>query len=265
MQSETPEAHPSPDGGWDSRLTRRLAVLLAEDSPVTQVLISRLLEKRGHTVSVVAGGAEALDLLERIHFDIVLMDVQMPGMDGFQTTRRIRERERVHGGHIPVVGLTGYVLDYDRQQCIDAGMDSYLAKPFQAPDLFAAIDAALEQPPQAPDVARFVFDEKAALARVEGDHNLLSTLVGLFLDKVDRVVADIDRAVQNRDFRALERAAHSLRGSASNFSAVETVEAARSLESMGRTQDAENAQKVLESLHAALDRLRPALEKVRQT
>jgi len=118
-----------------------LHILLAEDNPVNVKLASRLLEKRGHNVVVAGNGREALDLLRAEGpFDVVLMDVQMPVMDGFEATAEIRSREAAEGGHVPIIGVTAYAMAGDMQRCLDVGMDDYLSKPFIAKDLFALIE-----------------------------------------------------------------------------------------------------------------------------
>jgi len=122
----------------------RARVLLAEDNPVNQTLVLRVLEKRGYTVQVTSDGRGALEALENGQFDIVLMDVQMPGMDGFEATAAIRAKEILSGSHIPIVALTAHALKGDKEQCISAGMDGYLSKPIRAIELVALIESLLE-------------------------------------------------------------------------------------------------------------------------
>ncbi|MFN7924763.1 MAG: ATP-binding protein [Bryobacteraceae bacterium] len=117
-----------------------LSVLLAEDNPVNQRLALRLLEKERHSVEIASNGFEAIDRWQTGAFDLVLMDIQMPGMDGYEATARIRELEKRSGGHTPIVGVTANVIDGDRERCLAAGMDGYLAKPFKAEELYAVID-----------------------------------------------------------------------------------------------------------------------------
>jgi two-component system, sensor histidine kinase and response regulator len=124
-----------------------LRILLAEDNPVNQKLALHLLEKRGHQVEVVSTGREALGLLARQAFDLVLMDVQMPEMDGLEATAIIRERERGTGTHLPIIALTAHALQGDKEKCLAVGMDAYVTKPMQADALFAAIDQLLSPPP----------------------------------------------------------------------------------------------------------------------
>jgi CheY-like chemotaxis protein len=111
------------------------SVLLVEDNAVNQRLAARLLEKRGHRVAVTANGREALDALEKSAYDLVLMDMQMPEMDGFEATAAIRERERFKGDHIPIIALTAHAMKGDRERCLAAGMDGYLSKPIRPQEL----------------------------------------------------------------------------------------------------------------------------------
>jgi signal transduction histidine kinase/CheY-like chemotaxis protein len=119
---------------------RRLRVLVAEDNAVNQKLAIKILEKRGHLVSVVSNGQEAIDALKEEYFDLVLMDVQMPDLDGFEATGRIRNREKEEGGHIPIVAMTAHAMKGDREQCIAAGMDDYVTKPINVNELFTVIE-----------------------------------------------------------------------------------------------------------------------------
>ena len=119
---------------------RRLKVLLAEDNAVNQKLAIKILEKRGHLVSVVSNGQEAIDALKEEHFDLILMDVQMPELDGFEATGRIRNRETEEGGHIPIVAMTAHAMKGDRERCLAAGMDDYVSKPIKVSELFAVME-----------------------------------------------------------------------------------------------------------------------------
>ena len=128
----------------------RLKILLAEDNAVNQTLAVRLLEKRGHTVTVADTGTKALELYEEHSFDVVLMDVQMPEMDGLEATRRIREFEKSTGKHTPIVAMTAHVMVGDRERCLHAGMDEYVSKPLQTKVLFDVLERVLTQPLNAP-------------------------------------------------------------------------------------------------------------------
>jgi two-component system, sensor histidine kinase and response regulator len=119
-----------------------LRVLLAEDNPVNQHLARKLLEKRGHTVTLASNGREAVALLDQKMLDVVLMDVQMPEMDGFEATAAIREKEKKTGKHLPIIAMTAHAMKGDQERCLQAGMDGYVAKPIKSAELFAAIEAA---------------------------------------------------------------------------------------------------------------------------
>jgi CheY-like chemotaxis protein len=131
-----------------------LRILVAEDNAVNQKLVARLLEKRGHTVKIVGNGGEALESLERESYDLVLMDMQMPEMDGFEATGELRKREQQTGLHIPVIALTAHAMKGDRERCLEAGMDGYLSKPIFAPELdellgkYIALRSAVSQTPE---------------------------------------------------------------------------------------------------------------------
>ncbi len=124
----------------------RSRVLLAEDNAVNQTLALRLLEKRGYFVSVAGNGREALAALEKEIFDVVLMDIQMPEMDGFEATATIREREKSTGKHIPIIALTAHALKSDQERCLSAGMDAYISKPIRTNELFTTIERLLGKP-----------------------------------------------------------------------------------------------------------------------
>ena len=119
--------------------SRKLRILLAEDNRVNQQLAARLLEKRGHSVVVAGNGREAIMALEKQSFDLVLMDVEMPEMDGLEATAAIREKEKGSGTHLPIVAMTAQAMTGDRERCLAGGMDDYLSKPIHKDDLYEKI------------------------------------------------------------------------------------------------------------------------------
>jgi len=119
---------------------QRCRILLAEDNPVNQKILLRLLERHGYTVVVASNGYKALAVLEQELFDLVLMDVQMPELDGLAVATLIRQREQQTGTHMPIIAMTAHAMDGDRERCVEAGMDGYISKPFRAVELFAAIE-----------------------------------------------------------------------------------------------------------------------------
>jgi signal transduction histidine kinase/CheY-like chemotaxis protein len=253
---------------------RRFRVLLAEDNAVNQKLAVSLLAKQGHEVVVARDGREALAALEQEPFDLVLMDLEMPGMDGLEATGHIRAREHGTGRHTPVVAMTAHAMKGDRERCLAAGMDAYLAKPIRAGQLLevvAEFDAAARPEkvpreadgappsPSMPAADGDVLDRAALLARVGHDPGLLRELVELFLVECPNLLGAVRDAVTRADAPGLRVAAHSLKGAVSNFSTWPAFEAALRLETMGRMGDLAQAAEGLGALEAALGRLRPAL------
>jgi two-component system, sensor histidine kinase and response regulator len=124
----------------------RARILLVEDNPVNQTLAQRLLEKRGYVVKVVGDGAQAVAAFEHEPFDLILMDVQMPVMDGLEATAVIRTGERSTNSHIPIVAMTAHALKGDEQRCLAGGMDAYISKPIRSTALFSIIESVLAKP-----------------------------------------------------------------------------------------------------------------------
>jgi CheY-like chemotaxis protein len=269
-----PERAPRPARAPEPpRMARRpLRILLAEDHPVNQKLAVRILEKWRHSVTVAGNGLEALKALEREPFDLVLMDVQMPEMGGFEATAAIRERERQGGaGHVPVIAMTAHAMKGDRERCLEAGMDSYVSKPIQAAELFAVIEQTMgsfecEAPGAAPqevlpasEDGRPVLEREALLQRVQGDWELLGELVDLFLEAYPGQLAGLRAAVERGESPDVSAGAHALRGSVSNFAARRAEDTALALEESGRRGDLTGAHDLLADLEAELQRLGRAL------
>ncbi|MGO9129259.1 MAG: response regulator, partial [Bryobacteraceae bacterium] len=147
-EAVAPPAQPSIHQPLQQRL-RGLRILLAEDNPVNQKLVVRLLEKRGQNVQTAGNGREALEKLKEADFDLVLMDVQMPVMGGFEATAAVREGEKGTGRHIPILALTARAMKGDRERCLAAGMDGYIGKPIRLEELFEQIEALIPSVPLA--------------------------------------------------------------------------------------------------------------------
>jgi PAS domain S-box-containing protein len=238
-----------------------LRILLAEDNPVNQKLVVALLERRGYSVQVVGNGQNALSALEDDDFDLVLMDLQMPVMDGLEATAAIREREKATGTHIPIIAMTAHAMKGDRERCLEAGMDSYLSKPLQLTQLLQVIRDATSQSRSADKRFRSapVVNVTEILDKVDGDRVLLAELVDTLIEDLDTLMPEIVRAVSERDAQALGQAAHTLRGSISNFGAWNVVETARKLEAMGRSGEMNGAAESLRVLEEEIEAARPAL------
>lgn len=249
---------------------RNMSVLVAEDNSVNQRLAARLLEREGHSVTIAGSGQEAVDLFEQRTFDLILMDVQMPGLDGLQATARIREKERSTGGHVPIAAMTAQAADSDRLRCLESGMDAYVTKPVHVPALLKIIESvgaggnsmsselAGEGVPMSLQLQQL--NESLALSRVGGDVELLKEVIELFLDDYPSTLQKIKSAVAASDASALEQHAHSLKGAVSTFGASRAFEAAFELEKQGRSRDLGGAEAGLLQLEQALEALRPELE-----
>ena len=192
----------------------------------------------------------------------------MPEMDGFAATAAIREREKATGGHIPIVALTAHAMKGDRERCLAAGMDAYVSKPLRVEELFDAIarlfpaaDVPASNGPPADNgqVAEPAIDLAAALARVEGDRELFREMIGLFFAQAQKLLPEIRGAGERRDGKALERAAHKLKGSLGSFGAAQAAEAAHRLEIMGRTGDFVGVEEASADLEHKVARLRAVL------
>jgi CheY-like chemotaxis protein len=243
---------------------RGLRILVAEDNVVNQRLTEHLLRAGGHHVAVADNGREALELLEKQTFDLALVDVQMPEMDGFQLTAAIREKEKNTEAHLPIIAMTAYAMKGDRERCLEVGMDSYVAKPINSSQLFETIDsvqcaelkasASVQSP-----VSQEILDESTLRARFSGEPELLREVVSLYLENCPNLVDGIRGAVERGDARALEWAAHKLKGTVANFAARAAYDAALRLEVMGRKGHLQQAAEALERLESALAELRPVL------
>jgi CheY-like chemotaxis protein/HPt (histidine-containing phosphotransfer) domain-containing protein len=246
-----------------------LRVLLAEDNAVNCRIATRMLEKQGHRVVSAENGREALAALKaqgEQPFDLILMDVQMPELDGFEATAMIRQQERASGGHIPIIALTAHTMKGDREACLQAGMDGYVAKPLKREDLFAAIEKVVASQPETVKVKMdrdrdkgAVFNPKQLLASVDGDNELLQEVIDLFLEEIPKNLAEIHDAIAEGDAARLQRTAHALKGSVSNFGSPAAVDLALKLEMLGKDRELSGALDVFSSLAAEMNRLQVAL------
>ncbi len=226
-------------------------ILLAEDNPINQHLAVTLLGDRGHSICVVSNGKDALAVLERETFDLVLMDLQMPEMDGLQATAEIRRRERSTGKHLRIIAMTAHALKGDRERCLAAGMDDYIAKPIREDELYRVVehgDVRLSTEIAASPETEIIWDREAALARVRGKQALLNKLIQLFLDQANGLLVDAREAIDKHDGATLERVAHTLKSSASSIGGVSVPQIAQRLEDAGRAGRFDDATPFLESL-----------------
>jgi two-component system, sensor histidine kinase and response regulator len=242
---------------------RTARILLAEDNPINRRLVTAILEKRGHNVTTVGNGRDAVTAAAHDRFDVILMDLQMPEMDGFEATEAIRDAESRTEHRTRIIALTAHALKGDRDACLSAGMDAYLAKPVRTPELLSLIEQTAEsaESPNARAGVSFEtsFDPKDVLARVGGDRALLAELVELFRGQWPDMVADLRKAAGDGDAPALARHAHTLRGAVASLGARTSADIALALETMARAGSTDGADTRLTELEYELGRLEHGL------
>ncbi len=252
-------------------LLKPLRVLVAEDNPVNQMFAARLVERQGHSAQVVSNGQLALEALRRETFDIVLMDIGMPLMDGFEAVRELRQLEKQTGCHQPVIAMTASATSLERDRCLDVGMDDFVGKPVQAADLATAMARVLQvaaQPcadirtPYPVDPGRnetSVCDLTAALRRLDGDLSFLKQLVQLFLDTIPAQLQSLETAIRDRNRNLIGDLAHSIKGSVRHFFADSAYEFAQRLEIISLSGDSVMIEQTYEQLLKQVGRLQTEL------
>lgn len=259
-----------------SRPVRTLNVLLAEDTPANRKVVERALAKRGHHVTSASNGREAVDLFGQHAYDVILMDVQMPSMDGFQATDAIRkvEEEDQSSKRIPIIAMTAHAMVGDRHRCLAAGMDDYISKPINIRRLIDVVEnygqkmadrdstgeerrvstmknelskASISDPAE-------VMDLEKALRRLDGDRSLLIDLIGFFLDDYPGLITRMKDAATAQNIHDLERASHSMKGLVANFDASIAREIAQQIESSSKQGDILLAVSLIDEMkHAAYE------------
>jgi signal transduction histidine kinase/CheY-like chemotaxis protein/HPt (histidine-containing phosphotransfer) domain-containing protein len=241
-----------------------LVVLLAEDNEINQELAIAVLERNGCSVVVARTGIEAVALWQRERFDVVLMDVQMPEMDGFAATRAIRALEATRGGHTPIVAVTAHAMEGDRQRCLAAGMDGYVCKPLRVESLFQAIAQLVPAPTTVRAEGQTAVPPAlaGALDAVGGDVEMLVRVAGMFRDQGPRLLGQVRAALARGDGQAAAFAAHTLAGSLSVLAADKAQEAARRVEHLAVADDQAGLAAVVEALDAELGVLISAVDRL---
>jgi len=248
-----------------------LRILLAEDSLVNQKLAISLLERHGCTVVAAENGREAVAVWESQDFDLVLMDVQMPDMDGLEATAAIRAKERRSKAHIPIIAMTAHALKGDRGRCLEAGMDEYIAKPIRAKRLCDTIERVLgmagtplsptpeTELPETDDEGE-TWDWSRIIRGVEGNHDVLRGIVEASLDESPRLIEEIRQAIRNGDAAAVQRSAHTLMASARFFGIRRLSDSVRRLEDMGKEENLDGAEESLAITEQETAQLTPILQ-----
>ena len=267
------------------RPTRPLSILLCEDSLANQKVVCQMLGRRGHKVTVAGNGREAVELYQSDTFDSVLMDVQMPILDGFQATAAIRQWEVERGTYTPIIAMTAHTMQDMPHRCLASGMDAYLGKPIDADRLNALVEKMAAIPgagrqtqtngsaeltkldinadsPLADDSP--AIDLADVMRRLDDDMQLFRDLIEVFEGESATLLDEIRKAVRARDEKKLEHSAHKLRGLAANLGARDVVQLADRLETMGREATFKGAQTALRYLRRETDRVLQELSLFRE-
>jgi len=248
--------------------SRSLHILLAEDNVINRALATGLLQRRGHTLVHAANGREAAEAAAREPFDLIFMDVQMPEVDGFEATRRIREREAANGHRTPIIAMTAHAMAGDRERCLAGGMDDYISKPLEKEKLLAVMHRAVagrapagangstSSSPSAksapvPAKALPVFTREKLLDELDGDEALLQRMIALFHKDTPRLLEHVRTAVASRGAEELSRSAHALLSSLGAFGAKEAHALAQQLGAHTHTDNYEHVQRTFAALEFA--------------
>jgi len=239
----------------ETRFVRpNIRVLVAEDNPLNRKLAARQLQRFGLAADEVSNGAEAVRAMQRVPYDLVLMDCQMPGMDGFEATRRIRAAE-VHGRHTPIVAVTASALEGDRERCLEAGMDDYVSKPVAESEYLRVFDRWLPSRSDPIDATTL-----ETLREIGGNDNFVAELISIYTGEAAKQMAGIGSAIAADDAAALAESAHAFKSSAGHMGARRVRDACEVLERMGRSGPMEGAAAQIRRLEVehelAIERLR---------
>jgi CheY-like chemotaxis protein len=248
---------------------RPLKILLAEDGRVNQIVASKLLQQRGHLVTVVDNGLAALRALDRERFDAVLMDVHMPEMSGLEATQKIREQEQQTGKHLHIIAMTANAMVGDRERCLAAGLDDYLSKPVRSADLFRAVESGVlgQKSSTGASAARSketVFSA-SEFARCTGDKVLMRELLAIFSEDAGALLRDASDAMARGDASLLYQAAHSLKGMIGAYSAPQAFQAVSRLAELAQEEKMSKAAGAFTRVRREIRRLESALTEFGRT
>ena len=250
-------------------------VLLAEDNPVNQKVALRMLEKLGYRADVAVNGLEALEALSRGFYEAVLMDVQMPEMDGYATTREIREREEGGSRHTPIIAMTANAMQGDREKAIEFGMDDYISKPVKLEELGAVLERWISPIEEKANSDTTILAQERAEGSVDlsvlfglrelqeqGEPDILEELVDLFLEEVPTELGALREAIQRSDAQCVERIAHTLKGSSANMGATRMESICSELEERARSEELADAPAKIAGLEEEVGRVRAVFVEV---
>jgi len=257
-----------------TRYVNDVKILLAEDNVINQKVALGILKMLGLTADAVSNGYEVIKALENIAYDLVLMDVQMPKMDGLEATSRIRGTgTKVIDPKIPIIAMTAHAMQGDKERCLEAGMDDYLSKPVVARDLADILNKWLPENKRASTATTKIenvtidqgsldiFDKGAILKRVMGDMNLVETIIASFLEETPRQIEELSACLETGDIEGVGQQAHSIRGACANLSGDVMAAAALKIEKAAKAWDLNLAKSGMPELEKQFDLLKDKMEK----
>jgi len=233
----------------------KLRILVAEDNPTSQLIARKTLEKMGCRVEIAGNGVEATRLAQQGGFDLVLMDFEMPEMNGLEATRIIRGREKETHKHLPIVAMTAYAMKQDRDKCFEAGMDGYITKPVSPENLYNAIKGIM--PVEVKTSEPPAVDIEAALRTVGGDLDILNEVLQVFLkEDTPKLLKNIDADILRQDGKALKAEAHGMKGASAAMGGQAIAAAASRLETAALNGDMTSARVIYGEMVIEVERLK---------
>ncbi len=241
---------------------RKIKILLTEDNVINQKVVIRILNKYGYVVDLATNGKEAIELVKEKKYNLIIMDIQMPEMDGYAATREIRKIEKEKGSHTPILALTAYASEDDKKQCIDAGMNNYISKPIQPKEFIQVIEQLLSEHNKMmflrkPHISENeVFNASVLIKRLDNDIELIEELLSIFYDDVPSYIQRLKQALIMKDFDNAEQLAHTIKGSALNMEAKALKNMANRIENQIVQEDLDIANELINELENEYDRFK---------
>ncbi len=269
--SESIQERPKKEMGNHAAAEESLKILLAEDNIINQKVAAKILGNMGFSLKIAENGLEAIKLLQDEYFDLVLMDVQMPELDGLSATRRIRSAKvSVRDPEIPIIAMTANAMKGDREICLEAGMNDYISKPIDPVKLRETIlrwgrvsgvemSGSLKNQP---DTDSSIFDRDGLLERLGGDEEFLTEMVVLFLKETPEQIKSIATAIENQDSNETRKTAHTLKGASANIGAVELASVAKELEFSAKDDNISSASEIFSALVRKYHRLEEIMREI---
>jgi len=228
-------------------------ILLVEDSQINRFLLTNVLEEHGYRVDSAADGLQAIEKIEKNSYDAVLMDIQMPVMDGFEATAKIRESEQLTKKHLPIIALTAHAFEEDRKRCLDAGMDHYISKPVDYEQLFSVIELVTKKAEKEEKLADV--DLTDLLKAINNNQIIYDKLVKYFIDNYPSQLKDLIDSVKNKDYESTVRGSHTLKAAVGNFGAKLAFDLIRKLEIMGNNKNLSDSDEIMAEIIEELKRV----------